>query len=343
VSVRPLLCAALLAAQPALAAGELRHELRISLDPAAHRLAVEDRITLPAGQPAEFVLNARLTLTRAEPPVSELPEGDVPAFLGVDSKGAPLKRYRARTLPADGKLTVAYSGPFDFSLSPEREEYTRGFRETAGIVGEQGLYLSGDGVWYPRFGPGLVEFSLEAEAPPGWQLISEGRGSSRDASGVARWDSQGPSDEIHLVGGPLRRYRDQAGAVETLVYLHEKDEALAGKYLAATARYLEMYRGLIGPYPYAKFALVENFWETGYGMPSFTLLGPQVIRFPFILTSSYPHEILHNWWGNSVFVDPASGSWCEGLTRTWPITCCRSSAGRAPSTGARRSRDTATT
>ena len=75
-----------------------------------------------------------------------------------------------------------------------------------------------------------------------------------------------------------------------------------------------MYRGLIGTYPYGKFALVENFWETGYGMPSFTLLGPQVIRFPFILTSSYPHEILHNWWGNSVFVDYETGNWCEGLT-----------------------------
>ncbi|HUL78940.1 MAG TPA: M20/M25/M40 family metallo-hydrolase, partial [Vicinamibacteria bacterium] len=82
----------------------------------------------------------------------------------------------------------------------------------------------------------------------------------------------------------------------------------------ATAQYLEMYRGLVGPYPYAKFALVENFWETGYGMPSYTLLGPQVIRLPFILGSSYPHEILHNWWGNSVFVDDEAGNWCEGLT-----------------------------
>ena len=59
---------------------------------------------------------------------------------------------------------------------------------------------------------------------------------------------------------------------------------------------------------------MENFWETGYGMPSFTLLGQQVIRFPFILHSSYPHEILHNWWGNGVFVDYAGGNWCEGLT-----------------------------
>jgi len=71
---------------------------------------------------------------------------------------------------------------------------------------------------------------------------------------------------------------------------------------------------LLGDYPYSKFALVENFWETGYGMPSFTLLGEKVIRFPFILHSSYPHELLHNWWGNSVYVDFDSGNWCEGTT-----------------------------
>jgi hypothetical protein len=49
-------------------------------------------------------------------------------------------------------------------------------------------------------------------------------------------------------------------------------------------------------------------------MPGFTLLGPRVIRFPWILTSSYPHELLHNWWGNSVYVAEDSGNWCEGLT-----------------------------
>ena len=49
-------------------------------------------------------------------------------------------------------------------------------------------------------------------------------------------------------------------------------------------------------------------------MPSFTLLGEQIIRFPFILESSYPHEILHNWWGNSVYPDYATGNWSEGLT-----------------------------
>jgi hypothetical protein len=91
------------------------------------------------------------------------------------------------------------------------------------------------------------------------------------------------------------------------------EDVFAG-VLVHVGQYIEMHNALIGPYPYAKFALVENFWETGYGMPSFALLGPEVIRFPFILHSSYPHEILHNWWGNSVFVDDATGNWCEGLT-----------------------------
>jgi aminopeptidase N len=39
-----------------------------------------------------------------------------------------------------------------------------------------------------------------------------------------------------------------------------------------------------------------------------------VIRLPFILNSSLPHEVLHNWWGNGVFVDYDKGNWCEGLT-----------------------------
>jgi hypothetical protein len=39
-----------------------------------------------------------------------------------------------------------------------------------------------------------------------------------------------------------------------------------------------------------------------------------VIRLPFILYTSYPHEILHNWWGNGVYTDYERGNWSEGLT-----------------------------
>ena len=307
-------------------AGEnVRHELEVELDPISHELIVRDTIVLPESLAAraegvEFLLNASLKVEQSDPPlevVAEVGEGEALAVNGAGSErtsAAALTRYRPVLIPEDRTLTVLYRGPFDFGLSDQKEEYTRGFRDTVGIVGEEGVYLAASSFWYPFFGDELIEFAVEVTQPDGWQVISEGKGTARGEDGRARWQSEGPADEIFLTGGPLVVYSETAGAVEALVYLREPDDGLANKYLIATAQYLEMYRDLIGPYPYSKFALVENFWETGYGMPSFTLLGPRVIRFPFILHSSYPHEILHNWWGNGVFVDYASGNWCEGLT-----------------------------
>jgi uncharacterized iron-regulated protein len=280
----------------------VHHRMTVALDPAAHTLRVVDHVRLGDGQ-REFQLHAAL----------EVEAGNA-TLVRVAGDEAEIARYRVEGLSPDEELELTYGGRFDFGLGDQKEEYTRGFRDTAGIVGEEGVYLAGSGFWVPAFGDGLVSFELEVEQPDGWHVVSQGGGTSRGDDGRARWDSGGPMEEVFLVGGPLEVYRDAAGAVETLVYLHQRDDALAAKYLDTTAQYLEMYRGLLGPYPYGKFALVENFWETGYGMPSFTLLGPKVLRFPFILHSSYPHEILHNWWGNSVFVDAASGNWCEGLT-----------------------------
>jgi hypothetical protein len=303
--------------------GRVSHAMAVALDPATHRLTVSDTVTVGVRPPdgvVDFVLNSVLRVTRSDPPARVVPLGQDAPFFGINgtsealSRQVKVTRYRLVLPVGRTSLTLDYEGLIDFGLSAAKEEYTRGFRETEGILGPEGVYLSGSGFWYPSFNRDLVTFTLDVDEPPGWHVVSQGHGASRDGQGRARWDSGGPMDEIYLVGGPLHVFRDAAGAVETLVYLHEADEALASKYLAATGQYLEMYRQLIGPYPYRKFALVENFWETGYGMPTFTLLGREIIRFPFIITSSYPHEILHNWWGNSVFVDYERGNWCEGLT-----------------------------
>jgi hypothetical protein len=303
--------------------GRVKHIMAVTLDPATHKLTVTDRMQLamrPADGVVDFVMNAALRVTHSEPAIREVPVGADARFFGINGTGdaagrqAGMKRYSATLATNQVALSVSYEGVIDFGLSDKKEEYTRGFRETAGILGAEGVYLAGSSCWYPSFNRELIEFELDVTQPAGWHVISQGNGTSQNDQGHARWGSGGAMDEIYLVGGPLQVWRDTAGSVETLVYLHDRDDALAAKYLGATAQYLEMYRQLIGPYPYRKFALVENFWETGYGMPTFTLLGREIIRFPFIINSSYPHEILHNWWGNSVFVDYESGNWCEGLT-----------------------------
>jgi hypothetical protein len=317
----PSFLLALLLAGPvggqAASSSQPHHVLRVDLVPATHVLTVSGEVTIPAGD-AEFLLNSRLRIVKSAPAVDEIPAGDLTPFLGINAAqgagGLPVKRYRVRDVPGDRLLKIEYSGPMDFGLSDQKEEYTRGFRETTGVISPEGVYLAGNSFWYPHFGEELVTFELTVRTPAGWHVISQGSGTSQDEKGTARWSSNDPMDEIYLVGGPLKVTRDRAGSVETSVYLHDADAALASKYLTTTAQYLNMYSRLIGPYPYDKFALVENFWETGYGMPSFTLLGREIIRFPFILHSSYPHEILHNWWGNSVFVDYGSGNWAEGLT-----------------------------
>jgi hypothetical protein len=309
---------------------EPHYRLDVKLDPATHVLDVSAVVELPpanaaggtgaAARSVEFLLAAPLEIIESEPRAEKLARGAGGGFTGINGSSREVSgsdratRWRVQLPAGRNSIELHYRGPVDFGFETAGQEYARGFNETAGLIRSEGVYLAGATLWYPYLGEALFDFELSARGPEGWQLISPGTGSARGPDGAAHWRSESPVDELHIVGGPLVRYSRPAGPVTAEVYLHAADDALAAKYLEATARNLEMYRGLIGPYPYGKFALVENFWETGYGMPSFTLLGHEIIRFPFILTSSYPHEILHNWWGNGVFVDYASGNWCEGLT-----------------------------
>jgi aminopeptidase N len=214
-------------------------------------------------------------------------------------------------------VRLRFGGRIDHGLAGEPDDYARSFSRTAGIISEEGVFLSGKSYWLPRFGTELFSFDVTVTLPGGWDVVTQGHRTLHEVgpkSGRVRWSCPHPMEEVYLVANRFVEYSRSAGEIEVYAFLRTPEPNLARRYLDAAARYIEMYSKLIGPYPYRKFALVENFWESGYGMPSFTLLGPRVIRLPFILHSSFPHEILHSWWGNSVFVDYETGNWCEGLT-----------------------------
>ncbi len=317
-----------------VSAGTVHHDLEVRIDPVGHHLEVIDRVSFADAVAVDrsgafrFVLHAGL-----EPQVEsagwrlEPLEGPVEAgFLSINattetvSENVPLEAFLL--LPdegASGPVAIRYAGEIHHQLATQGEEYQRSFSETPGIIDENGVFLAGTSFWVPTFGDGLLTFDLEVGGlVPPWDVVSQGRRVRHDSDQNGRrttaWRLEQPTEEVYLIAGPWHEYGRQAGAVEVFAFLRDDDPTLAQRYLDATARYLELYEGMLPPYPYASFALVENFWETGYGMPGFTLLGPRVIRFPWILTSSYPHELLHNWWGNSVYVDFETGNWCEGLT-----------------------------
>jgi aminopeptidase N len=214
-------------------------------------------------------------------------------------------------------LTLNLNGIIESPIEQSAENYARGFSESPGIIADIGVYLAGSTYWLPYFNDDLITFSLTTSTPLGWRTVSQGTRTNNedvDQQHVDTWESSDPMEEVFLIAAQFTEYNYNVGAVTAMAFFRTPDEVLANKYLQTTAQYLEMYRQLLGMYPYSKFALIENFWETGYGMASFTLLGETIIRFPFILHSSYPHELLHNWWGNSVYVDFETGNWCEGLT-----------------------------
>ncbi len=283
------------------------HDLEASLSPDQGTLRVRDTLSLPEGEDDwTFVLHQGL-----EPKVVA---GEA-RIESLRSRGR-MEAFRLRR-QGPGPITLSYAGPLHGDLETVDEGMGRSRQWTSGIISAEGVVLDGNSGWYPHFPDSLQKFSLQVDLPPGWTAVSQGAGPNRAETpqGVrVSWREDQPQDDIYLIAAPFASYSKATEQGEAQVYLRAPDAELAQRYLDATADYLAFYGDLIGPYPYAKFALVENFWETGYGMPSFTLLGSRVIRLPFILQSSYPHEILHNWWGNSVYIDYETGNWSEGLT-----------------------------
>lgn len=234
--------------------------------------------------------------------------------------------------PESIDLVLSCSGVIADSLRAPDVAYGRSFETTTGLIENRGVYLSGGTFWVPWRPDELFTFDLMVASPDGWRTVSQGASGGRieyaefpegmeDGPGLCRgggadvWRCPHPMQEIYLVAGPWEQHQQSHGDVNCMTFTYaDTDSTIWRRYLRGTGRYLDLYESLIGPYPFEKFALVENFWQSGYGMPSFTLLGDRVIRLPFILDTSYGHEILHNWWGNGVFVDPSDGNWCEGLT-----------------------------
>ena len=304
----------------------IHHVLKVQITPETSHIVVTDSLFNVGAGELVFSLNESLKPTsfsknvKAEQLAADAEAKDV----GMDrddsggSSGLKLNKWKVKLKKGTDSFVVHYEGEINSPFSESEENYQRGFAESPGIISETGIYLAGSTYWVPTVDEKLATYQLNTTLPDGWKTVSQGERTVETTSNDQHFDTwfcDRPQEEIFLIGAKFNEYSHSMNSgIKAMAFLRTPDEGLANKYLEVTEQYMDMYQKLVGPYPYTKFALVENFWETGYGMPSFTLLGEKVIRFPFILHSSYPHELLHNWWGNSVYVDFETGNWCEGIT-----------------------------
>jgi len=220
---------------------------------------------------------------------------------------------------------LTYTGDINFNYvlsatdSVDKAAFSREYiaYQVKGYIGKEGIFLSPAYYWYPTIPGNLSKFDLAVISPDSVLIITQGKLAEDKINGKqrnTRWIINYPASNVHLVGSKFQVQEDSYKEVSIFTYFFPESQKLAPSYLSACKRYLQMYEEMIGPYPFSKFAVVENFFPTGYGMPSYTLLGSQVIRLPFIIDISLGHEIAHNWWGNSVYVNYEEGNWCEGIT-----------------------------
>lgn len=302
-----------------LAAVPIHHDITLILKPLQSELVVVDTITTASAsaQSAMFILNDDLEIQTNTVRLTKQSQLTPPFDKLAKQADVPVAQYNIVFTEDKPSFSLKYKGKLHYPINISTIS-TRSFSETPGLITDKGVFLAGSTLWYPVFSDReLITFTLHIEVPKSWNAITQGvLQADRQLSDkrILRWTEKNPQDDIYVVASRYHEYRQTMAHAEAMVFLRHKDEALAQRYLDSTGQYITLYTTLLGPYPYKKFALVENFWETGYGMPSFTLLGSRVIRLPFILHSSYPHEILHNYWGNGVYVDDELGNWAEGLT-----------------------------
>ncbi|MGD8916095.1 MAG: ChaN family lipoprotein, partial [Syntrophobacterales bacterium] len=216
----------------------------------------------------------------------------------------------------DGRIALpSHKGSLQIQMEYEGVFANKKGENLANTIGKEGVFLLSG--WHPAAETELARFSLQAMVPGNFQGVSEAEDIIIKDMGdqkLITFNFPHPVMNIHFITAPYVVNKDQHGGVQVETYLLPEDQNLANRYLEASKKYLEMYEEMLGPFPFKRFAVVENILPTGYGMPTFTLLGREVLKLPFIPETSLGHEILHSWFGNLVYIDYSKGNWSEGLT-----------------------------
>jgi aminopeptidase N len=303
----------------------IHHTLTVELASDTHQLIATDILRLPQSllnqTPLAFALNSHVTIDRVELNGQAVSISKVT----VDSSDSPtftqwvIENTSSFQTPSSSPplLKIVYHGHIDDS--PTESGGLRFVRpdKTNGHIGQQGIYLTSETFWYPTWEHHLVTFDLTLTLPADWQAITQGQESHQAVTETQRrsqWTISSPTEALTLAANHFVVQKKPWRDIQLATYLFPGEAPLAQQYLEAAATYLDFYTNLLGPYPFTKFAIVENFFPSGLGMPSFTLLGQGIVRRGYTQPYSLGHEIVHSWLGNSVFNDFAKGNWVEGLT-----------------------------
>lgn len=333
------------ACSPALAADEAGPTVTacavvVRLDPPRQRLLGEAELTVTAAANGTLVLDLAPTLRVTA--------------VTVDGAGrdAPVRDEQGQfavPVPAGThRVHVAYRGRLHDEVKEAEDLAWVAGDSTRGLVAPVGVFLTGASRWIPWDATWpLVRTDVTVHAPEDLIVVCQGAVPARTPYRLQGFDAAGPevvpvagsggeetawvksafaavipTDGVSLSAGAYVVASREVEGVVLSTYFYERHALYADLWLDAAADTVRRYHAILGPYPHPKFDIVENFFQSGYGMPSFTLLGDRVIEYVSakalrgdgIPPGYLDHEYVHGWYGNGLFVDYERGNWCEAIT-----------------------------
>lgn len=291
------------------------HQLYLKFDVPNHSAHISDNglVQIPPDGKAEFRINKTAKIEKFMIDSKEIPFKDTIPYEDSSYAVVSFEYKTDKIVP----FTFVYTATFDDPVEGVKFSNENVGREVSGTILDKGAYLSGSAYFYPQGNEEMESFVVQVDIPATWESVADGNKKEQRVEGdrkVQTWDNPYKSDGLTFMAAPYVTKDTIVKDVDIACYFFAEDTSLFDGYLDATVDYINMYDTMIGTYPYNSFIVAENFFPTGYGMPGWTLLGQQVLRLPFIKFTSLGHEVLHNWWGNSVYVDYKRGNWCEAAT-----------------------------
>ena len=291
---------------------DVHYDIHVQIDPVARSIKGRSVITANTPEELTLVIGRRFEVMHAR--VDDDPIGPA-AVMG---------HLRGWRISSDEKMPrrIEMHSQGEFSALDTSLDHRQTLGRNEPVSGEAGTFLPDSSGWYPYLAGKLASYQLSIELPAGQRGIVPGRlvEESESPQGYrARFVFPAPTGGIDLMAGPYiienRAMRGILGKpIQLRTYFHREIAGLADAYLDSVKGYIDLYESWIGEYPFSEFSVVSSPTPTGFGMPTLTYLGLEVLRLPFIRATSLGHEVLHNWWGNGVYPDYSKGNWSEGLT-----------------------------
>lgn len=292
---------------------KVHYDIIVEIDPVDR--SIEGRSIISLKKPGELILSLsrRFEVTHATIDGNDLAPGRDNSDL-----------HHVWTIPfafnRSNRIEIHWQGKLSKLDSSLDHQQTLGRAEP--VSSEMGTFLPKSSNWYPYIVDSLASYRVNLKLPPGQrglvagQLIEE---TESDRGYQAAFTFPFPSEGIDLMAGPYQIASDAVQGIngkqiQLRTYFHPEINHLARGYIDSVKDYLTLYESWIGEYPFTEFSVVSSPTPTGFGMPTLTYLGINVLQLPFIRATSLGHEVLHNWWGNGVYPDYRKGNWSEGLT-----------------------------